>query len=67
MEWIKLSDRKPERDMLCYVTNERKGQKGLYNYLAFYYKDSDLFIFYNDGLSNLTVPVDVTHWFELPS
>lgn len=62
-EWISVSDRKPDNDLLVYVTNERGGS---YCFIAIYQKKDDIFRQYEPSRYN-TPCVDVTHWYPLPT
>lgn len=62
MEWIRVKDRKPDEDTMCYVTNARFGVEGI---LACYHKNYDVFVEYNVKAHNSHC-LDVTHWVKTP-
>jgi hypothetical protein len=58
MQWNEYPKSKPAADMLCYVANNRSGVRC---YMARYSLQHDLFL-----LEDTAIPLDITHWIELP-
>lgn len=71
MDWISVGIRKPEKDVLCFVINNKYGSQmyDFYPLLALYDNTYDVFTLYDLSYrhNSHSVCVDVTHWMEVPS
>lgn len=63
IQWIDLSERKPENDQLCYVFD---ADWSAACFISTYRADLDVFVWYEPNIRNQP-SLRVTHWIPLPS